>query len=164
MFKTVIFLRSRKLKFFFGELVECLFLKLLQTQEILRTKSKDQKFVMRYYSCLLVSIVPTFHSSRMAVLVSRESFQCICCTVHSVSLYGTKNQSENQTKNPDTLCYYGRHAGGINDCSCDTHMATRQVTFHNYLLQNDWGFGAGRLLTYCFPVTSLSLCNKLQVF
>lgn len=92
---------------------------------------------MRYYSCLLVSIVPTFHSSRMAVLVSGESFQCICCTGHSVNLYGTKNQSENQTKNPDTLCYYGRHVGGINDCSCDTHMATCQVTFHNYLLQND---------------------------
>lgn len=48
-----------------------------------------------------------------------------------------KNQSENQTKNPDTLCYYGRRVGGVNDCSCDAHMATCQVTFHNYLLQND---------------------------
>lgn len=92
---------------------------------------------MRSYYSFLVSIVPSCHSSRTAVLGSRETSQCICCTEQNVSLYGTKNQSENQTKNPDTLCYYGRYVGGINDCSCDTHMATCQVTFHNYLLQND---------------------------
>lgn len=62
----------------------------------------------------------------------------------NINLYGTKNQSENQTKNPNTLCNYRRHVGGINDCSCDTHMATCHITFHNYLLQNDWeAFGAG---------------------
>ena len=104
-------------------------------QAQLKKKKKRQKSVTR--SSFLVSIVPTYHSSRMAVLVSRESFLCECCAIQDANLYGTKNQSENQTKNPDTLCYCGRHVGGLNDCSCDTHMATRRFTFHNYLLQSD---------------------------
>lgn len=54
------------------------------------TESKEQKSVSRYSSSLLVSVVPTYHSSRMAVLASKEHFQCICCTVQNVNLYGTK--------------------------------------------------------------------------
>lgn len=45
------------------------------------TESKEQKPVSRYSSSLLVSVVPTYHSSRMAVLASKEHFQCICKSV-----------------------------------------------------------------------------------
>lgn len=96
----------------------------------------------------------------MAVVVSRESFQCICCTVQNVNLYGTKKSKWNQIKNPDTLCYCGRHVGGINDCSRDTHMATCQVTFHNYLLQNDRKAlvqAAGNLLLPLLPLDHFAI-------
>ena len=42
--------------------------------QTLGTESKEQKSVSRYSSSLLVSIVPTYHSSRMAVVVGKEDF------------------------------------------------------------------------------------------
>lgn len=78
----------------------------------------------------------------MAVLVCK--LLSAYAAQNSVNLYGTKNQSENQTKNPNTLWNCWRHVGGLNDGGCDAHIAACHITSHNYLLQNDWGaLGAG---------------------
>lgn len=120
--------------------------------QILGIESKEQKKKKkhlwrdstRFWFLLSLRIVS---ASGTAVLVSRLLSAYAAET--GINLYDTKNQSENQTKNPDTLCNCRRHVGGINVCGCDPHSCCH-VTSHNYFLPSDRGAGRGWPSASCF--------------
>lgn len=91
MFKIV--LRSGERKFFLRSLVECFSSQCHSGHE----KSNGRNGIKRAKLCGEIPpsprgfYCPHCRSSSGAVLVRRESLQCMCCTERHVNLYGTQN-------------------------------------------------------------------------